>query len=81
MCLKQQLIGTKPRRWLNRSTDVTSASDDEQQSQDHNSNVTLVRDDGQQINAPKAKKRKWIKKSKYQRIQRQKKKKISVVFN
>ena len=46
-------------------------------------NVTLASDDDQQLDAHKPKtKRKWIKKSKFQRLQRRKKKeKVSVVFN
>ena len=46
-------------------------------------NVTLACDDDQQLKAHKPKtKRKWIKKSKFQRIQKRKKKeKVSVVFN
>ena len=44
-------------------------------------NVTLASEDGQQSTAHKPK-RKWIKKSKYQRLQKRKKKeRVSVVFN
>ena len=44
--------------------------------------VTLAKDDDKQNKAHKVKKRKWIKKSKYQRMQKQKKKqRISVIFN
>ena len=57
-------------KWLSKLSDFTP------------SHVTHASDEDQQIKAPKTKKRKWIKKSKYQRIQKQKKKqKISVVFN
>ena len=69
-------------KWLSNSSNVTLACSDDEQSETHKTHVTLACEDGQQIKAPKDKKRKWIKKSKYQRIQRQKKKqKISVVFN
>ena len=60
----------------------TPASDDDQQYQAPKTHVTLAQDDDKENKAHKVKKRKWIKKSKYQRMQKQKKKqRISVVFN
>ena len=65
-------------KWLTKFTDVTIACDDDQQNQAPKPPATL----DNQNKLPKAKRRKWIKKSKYQRIKKQKKRqKLSIVFN